>query len=480
MFKKILLGITGGIAAYKTVELVRLLRGNGAEVKIIMTKAARQLITPLTLRSVSNNMVYTEMFQLDPNSNLNTSIEHIDLARWAEVLLIAPATANIIAKIAHGIADDLLSTVSLATAAPIVVAPAMNHQMWDNAATQNNIQLLAKRNVHIFEPTVGMQACGEIGIGRMQEPQQLLTALSSLFAIAAVVNRSKHTGYVGSNCTSSSHTANNLSPFLSEYRIIITAGTTHEKIDNVRYLSNYSSGKMGYALAQAAHEVGAQVTLISGPTNLNLPAPTPAVVNDLVVDAHTCPPHNSIKVINVTTAQEMYDAVMSQFGATSTSNSCRDIFIAAAAVADYRPVQTLIQKLKRENQDKISLELERTPDILSAVAALPQPPFTIGFAAETENLLANATKKLQAKNIDMIVANKVGFDAVTQQPIGFNSDENEVVVLRKDKGGKDGAAMTPSSAAVGNPLSLPLAPKLELARKLIRIIYHEHHEHKVG
>jgi phosphopantothenoylcysteine decarboxylase / phosphopantothenate---cysteine ligase len=398
--KNILLGVSGGIAAYKSAELTRLFKRADADVTVVMTKSAQEFVQPLTFFTLSGNTVYTDATAFQ--QNLEAKITHISLARKADLIIVAPATANIIAKLAHGIADDLLSTICLATTAPIAIAPAMNQHMWQHPTTQENIAKLKQRGVYIFGPDTGMQACGDNGAGRMAEPTQLLDAAAALFA-------NHH--------------------LLHQRKVVVTAGPTHEAIDGVRYLGNYSSGKMGYAIAQAAHEAGAAVTLISGPSQI--PSPT------------------NIDTIKVTTAQEMYNATLS----TIKNNAC-DIFIAAAAVADYCPKNSCTQKIKRDAAATITLELEHTPDILAAVAALPTPPLTVGFAAETENLLQYANKKLVEKGIDFIVANQVGFHQEMQQAIGFNSDDNELTILQRN----------------APPITLPRASKTELARALIKII----------
>ena len=387
--KNIIIGITGGIAAYKSAELVRILRAQYIQVRVIMTKNAQEFITPLTMQTLSGNTVHTEMF----NQNLKTNLEHIELARWADAIIIAPTSANFIAKLAHGLADDLLSTICLATTAPIAIAPAMNKEMWRAVVTQENIALLKQRGILTFGPTAGEQACGEIGFGRMLEPKQILESIPELFASQIFYGK----------------------------KIVITAGPTREAIDPVRYISNYSSGKMGYALAEAAHEAGANVVLISGPTNLTTPT--------------------KAKRINVQTAEEMQQAVIQEI------SDC-DIFIATAAVADYRPKNTSSQKIKKHTEKSL-LELQRNPDILAEVAALAKRPFTVGFAAETEDLLNNARKKLESKNLDMIIANQVGND------LCFDSDENSVTVLPKNN----------------VPIELPKTQKTKLAQQIITIIH---------
>ena len=386
--KKIIFGITGGIAAYKACELIRLLKANQAQVKVIPTPAALEFITPLTLRTLSGNQVYANMFE----QHLTLNIEHIELARWADLILIAPASANTIAKLAHGIADNLLTTVCLATKAPIALAPAMNYVMWENPITHENITILTAKNLKIFGPGKGVQACDENGYGRMLEPTELLELTHQAFA----------------------------PPLLKNKKIVITAGPTFEPIDPVRYLGNHSSGKMGYALAEAAADFGATVKLISGPTNLPIP--------------------RHVTCAHVTNAKEMLTAAMSEI------KDCA-IFIAAAAVADYRPIQIAAQKIKQVNE-KITLQLTKNPDILANVAALPHPPFTVGFAAETENLVKNATQKLKHKKIDLMIANRVGAN------LGFNQEQNAVTVITKN----------------GEKTELTLKNKLLLAHELLAII----------
>jgi phosphopantothenoylcysteine decarboxylase/phosphopantothenate--cysteine ligase len=387
--KNIILGITGGIAAYKSAELVRMLRAQDAKVRVIMTKNACEFITPLTMQTVSGHAVYTEMF----SQHLKTNLEHIALARFADAIIIAPASANFIAKLTHGLADDLLTTVCLATTAPIAVAPAMNKEMWNAAITQENVTALKNRGIFIFGPVSGEQACGESGFGRMLEPKQIMELIPEMFASQIFYGK----------------------------KIVITAGPTREAIDPVRYISNYSSGKMGYALAEAAQEAGANVFLISGPTNLTTSA--------------------KINRINVQTAEEMHQVVMQEI------SDC-DVFIAASAVADYRPKNVSSQKMKKR-ASTISLELQRNPDILAEVAALPDRPFIVGFAAETENLLENARKKLESKNPDMIIANQVG------KNLCFDSDESSCVILGKN----------------AKSIEFPKTRKTKLAQQIIKIIH---------
>jgi phosphopantothenoylcysteine decarboxylase / phosphopantothenate---cysteine ligase len=382
--KHIVLGISGGIAAYKAAELTRLLRKAGAEVRVVMTRGAQEFITPLTLQALSGNPVHTELFDLEAESAMG----HIDLARWADMILIAPASANVMARLAQGSADDLLSTLCLASEAPILLAPAMNRMMWDNPATQENRRILEQRGFRLIGPASGEQACGEIGKGRMEEPEMLLSALEAHF----------HTGS------------------LAGKKVVITAGPTREAIDPVRYISNRSSGKMGYALAQAAQEAGAIVTLISGPVQLEAPS--------------------GVQRNMVETAQQMLEACMSMM------DGCA-LFIATAAVADYRIATPLAQKQKK-NDETWNLELTRNPDILARIAALPDAPFTLGFAAETEQLEDHARAKLSRKGLDMIAANLVG------EGLAFDQDDNALEVFWAN-----------------GHRSLPRQPKERLARALI-------------
>ncbi|MDX1451856.1 MAG: bifunctional phosphopantothenoylcysteine decarboxylase/phosphopantothenate--cysteine ligase CoaBC [Oleiphilaceae bacterium] len=374
--KKILLGITGGIAAYKAAELCRELVKQGAQVRVILTNGAQQFITPLTLQALSGNAVHTDL--LDPDAELGMG--HIELAKWSDLILIAPASAHFIAQLAHGLAGDLLLTSLLASAAPLAIAPAMNQAMWQNPVTHNNMQLLQQlygERLLVWGPSQGAQACGDIGPGRMIEPLELTKNVADFFA-----------GKGDVECCSG-------------LKIVITAGPTREPIDPVRYISNHSSGKMGFALASAFSNRGAQVTLIAGPVNL----PTPA----------------GVERVDVVSAQEMYDAAM-QHCERGTCN----VFIGAAAVADYRVKTASEQKIKKK-QENMAIELTRNPDIIAAVAALSEKPFTVGFAAETQDVLAYARDKLQRKKLDMIIANDV-----SRSDIGFNSDQNEVFVITGD------------------------------------------------
>ena len=362
--RNVLLGVSGGIAAYKSAELVRQLQELGASVRVIMTRGAREFITPLTLQALSGNPVHTEL--LDEEAEMGMG--HIELARWADLLLIAPATADLIARLAAGRADDLLTTVALATPAPMLLAPAMNQQMWCDRATADNVDLLASRGVKVIGPAAGEQACGDVGPGRMEEPATIASAAADMFE----------------------------SGLLAGKRVVITAGPTREALDPVRYLSNHSSGKMGYALAEAAIAAGAETTLVSGPVNLD--------------------PPEYARVLAVTSAEEMLRACETLLPAC-------DIFIACAAVADYRPATLKAQKIKK-GPDTVSLELVKNPDIVSAVAQSGYPVFTVGFAAETQDVIDYAREKMQRKGLDLIVANDV-----SDGGIGFNSDENEVTIL---------------------------------------------------
>jgi phosphopantothenoylcysteine decarboxylase/phosphopantothenate--cysteine ligase len=366
--KRILLGVTGGIAAYKSADLVRRLQDAGASVQVVMTAAAQEFITPLTMQALSGNPVHTTL--LDPAAE--AGMGHIQLARWADLILIAPASADFIARLVQGQGNDLLTTLCLATPAPIAIAPAMNQGMWRNASTQANVEILQQRKIHIFGPAAGEQACGDVGVGRMLEALELVDAAASLFVSGSLAGK----------------------------KVVITAGPTREALDPVRYISNHSSGKMGYALAQAAIEAGAKTVLISGPTQLTAPA--------------------RAQLISVTTAQEMLAASVQE------AQGC-DVFIAAAAVADYRAAQVAAHKIKKSaDADKMVLELVKNPDIVATIAALENKPFTVGFAAESENLLAYAQQKLTRKNLDLIIANNIA-----EAGIGFNADDNAVTLIDK-------------------------------------------------
>lgn len=348
--RKILLGVTGGIAAYRAAEVVRRLRENGSEVRVVMMPNAQQFITTLTMQAVSGHQVRTDLF----DEGAEAGMGHIELARWADMILVSPATASFIARLAHGIADDLLSTLCLATQAQVAVAPAMNQLMWKNAATRDNLSILQDRGILIFGPGTGDQACGEFGPGRMLMPDEITSLAEAYFS----------------------------GDFLAGVDVVVTAGSTWEAIDPVRGITNHSSGKMGYAIAQAAVQAGAQVTLISGPAK----EPAPANVD---------------RLLHVTSAREMLDAVLEHVGRA-------EIFISVAAVADYRPAKVSSRKIKKRNDDTLHMELVKNPDILAQVKKHHPGIFAVGFAAETGNLVAEGKRKLLAKGIDLIAANDVG------------------------------------------------------------------------
>lgn len=387
--KQVLLGVSGGIAAYKAPDLVRRLRDQGAQVRVVMTPAAARFVTPLTFQAVSGHPVRDSLW----DDAAEAAMGHIELARWADLVLVAPATADVLARLAAGMADDLLTTLCLATAAPLCVAPAMNRLMWASAATQDNMARLQGRGVCVLGPAEGPQACGETGAGRMLEPVEIVTMLQGEAAVADGA--------------------------LAGRKVLVTAGPTREALDPVRYLTNRSSGKMGYAVARAALDAGAEVVLVSGPVDQ--------------------PPPPGARVIRVETAAQMRAAVQGELAAT-------DVFIAAAAVADYRPAQVAERKIKKQ-ADEMQLELLRNPDILAEVAAAEPRPFVVGFAAETDNVEANARKKLEGKRLDMIAANRVGADC------GFDREDNALRVLWPG-GGED----------------LGSGAKAGLARRLVELI----------
>ncbi|MGL5186784.1 MAG: bifunctional phosphopantothenoylcysteine decarboxylase/phosphopantothenate--cysteine ligase CoaBC [Plesiomonas shigelloides] len=384
--KRVLLGISGGIAAYKCVELVRRLREQGAEVRVVMTAAAKAFITPLTLQAVSGHLVADDL--LDPAAE--SSMGHIQLAKWADLVLLAPATADLMARMAAGMGNDLLTTLCLATNAPLAIAPAMNQQMYQAQVTQENIAKLAARGALIWGPAEGAQACGDVGPGRMLEPAELCQRVSQHFA---------------------------QQQDLAGIAVLITAGPTREALNPVRFISNHSSGKMGYAIAAAAAARGATVTLVSGPVNL----PTPA----------------GVKRIDVESALQMQSAVM-------TEVTHHQIFIACAAVADYRAACVAPEKIKKAG-DEISLTLVKNPDIVAGVGAMTtQRPFVVGFAAETQNVEQYARDKLARKNLDLICANDVSLPGQ-----GFNADQNALHLFWKD--GQHSLALD-SKAALGQQL----------------------------
>jgi phosphopantothenoylcysteine decarboxylase/phosphopantothenate--cysteine ligase len=381
--KRIALGVTGGIAAYKAAELVRLLVKQGAVVHVAMTDAASHFVAPVTFQALSGNPVFAD--QWDPR--VANNMAHIELSRDADVLLIAPASADFIAKVANGLADDLLSTLTLARDCPLLIAPAMNVQMWENAATRRNIATLRGDGIAVLGPASGDQACGETGLGRMIEAEEIVAELIAHFQPKLLTGK----------------------------KVLLTAGPTFEAIDPVRGITNLSSGKMGFAVARAAQEAGAEVTLVSGPVC----QPTP----------------RGVARIDVTSALEMHAAVMQRAAA-------QDVFIGVAAVADYRPQCAAAHKIKKDGSPAAPIELVQNPDILAAVAALPVPPFCVGFAAESRNLAEYAQKKRAAKNIPLIVGNLIQH--------GFGGDENTLILFDDD-----------------GQLPLTPAPKIELARQLV-------------
>lgn len=390
--KRVLLGVTGSIAAYKAAELIRRLRDVGAEVRVVVTDGAKAFVTPLTFQALSGSPVHENLLDKEAEAAMG----HIELARWADVILIAPASANSLAGLAQGRADELLNAVCLASDVPLAIAPAMNKHMWADPATQENVRLLAQRGVLFIGPDSGEQACGDVGEGRMADSDDIISRLTELFTIGS----------------------------LSGLTVLVTAGPTREALDPVRYLSNHSSGKMGYAIAEAAVEAGANVILISGPVSLEIP--------------------DRVKIINIESAADMEAAVKEQIIAA-------DIFIATAAVADYRPVTVLQDKIKKK-EDRLTLELEKNTDILAMVKADYAKTFCVGFAAETQDLESYARAKLKQKNIDMIAANLVGL-AATKTSGTFNSDTNELNVYWQ-----------------GGDLKLELGSKTKLARQLVALI----------
>ena len=390
--KRILLGITGSVAAYKSAELVRRLGDAGADVRVVMTESATAFVTPLTFQALSGHPVHHELIDEESEAGMG----HIELARWADVILVAPAGADFIARLTGGRASDLLGAICLASKMPLALAPAMNQQMWADAATQENIKTLQQRGVLMFGPDSGEQACGDVGPGRMQQPEELINALASLFEVG---------------CLAGKH-------------VVITAGPTREAIDPVRYLSNHSSGKMGYALAEAAIEAGAKVTLISGPVSLAQPDRT--------------------ELVSITSAEELLNACLEV-------TASADIFIAAAAVADYRPVAPMLQKLKKD-EHALTLQLEPTTDVLKTIKQQHPDLFCVGFAAETEKLAEHARQKLARKNLDMIAANLVGPAAAATDGT-FGSDENALQVFWP-----------------GGEVELAQANKSRIARELITLV----------
>lgn len=372
--KNIVLAVTGGIAAYKSAILVRRLKDYGFDVRVVMTHGAQAFITPLTFQALSGNPVHTEL--LDPGAE--AGMGHIELARWADLLLVAPASCDTLAKFANGLADDLLSTLFLATKAPVWVAPAMNQQMWAAKATQRNLQTLVEDGVHVIMPDAGEQACGDVGLGRMPEPEEIARQVAGYFHQAQRAIAEKF-------------------GLLAGKRVVITAGPTREAIDPVRYISNHSTGKMGFALAAACYAAGAKVTLIAGPVSLDTP--------------------NGVQRVNIASARQMLDVSME-----SLETGC-DIFIATAAVADYRVAEVAEHKIKKAG-DELNVSLVKNPDIVATIAAQEKRPFMVGFAAETQNVEEYAAGKLVAKKLDMIACNDV-----SRADIGFASDENAMTVF---------------------------------------------------
>jgi phosphopantothenoylcysteine decarboxylase/phosphopantothenate--cysteine ligase len=386
----IILGVTGCIGAYKAAEVLRELQERGAMVRVIMTRSAREFIGPLTFEALSGHPVISEMFE----PGLNAEIKHIEVARWADLLLVAPATANAIARFAHGLADDMLSTVYISATCPVVVAPAMNVEMWHHPATQENIATLRSRGVEIIEPESGYLACGDVGEGRLAEPQEIAVRAMEVLSRSPAMVRD-----------------------LEGQHVLITAGPTCENIDPVRFITNRSSGKMGYALAEAALARGAEVTLISGPTNLIPPA--------------------GARFVSVWSTEEMYAAVMKHLDRAM-------IVVKAAAVADYRPKEARASKMKKSEGDLI-LEFEQTPDILAEIGRRKDHQIVVGFAAETDDPIENGQKKLREKNLDLIVINDV-----TAEGAGFSVDTNRVTLMDRD----------------GRVVELPLLPKREVADRI--------------
>jgi phosphopantothenoylcysteine decarboxylase/phosphopantothenate--cysteine ligase len=385
---RVLLGVTGGIAAYKSPDLVRRLIERGADVQVVMTSAAQRFVSPMTFQAVSGRPTRSDLW----DNAAEAAMGHIELARWAQIVLIAPASADFLARLAGGRADDLLCTLCVATEAPIMLAPAMNRVMWANKATQANVETLIARGVRILGPASGNQACGEVGAGRMWEPVQLSEAV-----LAPPVNAG----------------------ILAGLNVLITAGPTRERLDPVRYLTNRSSGKMGFAVAQAAREAGAHVTVVTGPVQLQTPV--------------------GVTRINVESARDMYAAVHRQVGDA-------DIFIAAAAVADFQPVTVAKQKIKKQG-GSVKLELEPAPDIIKSVADMAKRPFVVGFAAETNDVEENARIKLKRKKLDMIAANEVG------DGIAFDCEDNALTVIWP-----------------GGKMDVARGPKIDVARELIALI----------
>ena len=385
----ILLGVTGGIAAYKSAEIIRLFKKEGASVRVVMTESAKEFITPLTLQAVSGNEIHDSLLDV----NAESAMGHIELAKWADIILIAPCTAETIAKITHGRADDLMGALILASEAEVYIAPAMNMNMWLDASTQDNYKILKKRGITFIGPAQGEQACGDIGPGRLEEPDKIIEFITKL---------------------------SNKGP-LSGKTITITAGPTREQIDPVRFISNNSSGKMGYSIAEAAIKYGAQVNLVTGPVSLDA--------------------DKSINLHKINSASEMLDEVIKCMKSS-------DIFIGCAAVSDYKPSDYSIKKIKKEDNPSLDIELEKNEDILKYVSDNFSESYIVGFAAETSDVIENAKKKLLTKNLDMIISNDI-----SDKSIGFDADENEVNVITKDE-----------------TLLLKKDKKIRIARQILKII----------
>ena len=385
----ILLGVTGGIAAYKSAEIIRLFKKEGASVRVVMTESAKEFITPLTLQAVSGNEIHDSLLDV----NAESAMGHIELAKWADIILIAPCTAETIAKITHGRADDLMGALILASEAEVYIAPAMNMNMWLDASTQDNYKILEKRGITFIGPAQGEQACGDIGPGRLEEPEKIIEFITKL---------------------------SNKGP-LSGKTITITAGPTREQIDPVRFISNNSSGKMGYSIAEAAIKYGAQVNLVTGPVSLNA--------------------DKSINLHKINSASEMLDEVIKCMKSS-------DIFIGCAAVSDYKPSDYSNKKIKKEDNSSLDIELEKNEDILKYVSDNFSESYIVGFAAETSDVIENAKKKLLTKNLDMIISNDI-----SDKSIGFDADENEVNVITKDE-----------------TLLLKKDKKIRIARQILKII----------
>ena len=388
--KNIILCVTGGIAAYKSAEIIRLFKKDGADVRVVMTESAKEFITPLTLQAVSGNQIHDSLLDADAESAMG----HIELAKWADIILIAPCTAESLSKITHGRADDLMGALILATNADVYIAPAMNMNMWLDKSTQDNYKILSERGLSFIGPAEGEQACGDIGPGRMVEPNEIVSLISSS------TNRG----------------------ILSGLTITITAGPTREQIDPVRFISNNSSGKMGYAIAEAAIELGANVNLVSGPVSLHA--------------------DKAINISNINSADEMLESVMSFMDESN-------IFIGCAAVSDFSPVDYIDTKIKKEDSEQLDIQLKKNKDILSLVAEQFKNSYVVGFAAETSNVEENAKNKLNSKNLNMIISNDV-----SDQSIGFDVDENEVNVITKNE-----------------TIFLKRDKKIRIARQILKIIY---------